>query len=84
MLITQNIDDLHSREIRGSPLLMNEIDKHYTSTENTDKAFVPHVHEIHGNMRYMHCSAESMDHSKKLLMSPSVEDADAYKRNKKK
>ena len=84
MLITENLDDLHSHEVRSSPLLIKEDDKRMVRNEHIDKAFVPHVYEIHGNMKYMHCSAESVDCSKKLLLAPSIEDADKQKRGKKK
>ena len=84
MLITENTDDLHNQEVKSSPLLMKEEDKHFVKNKQTEKAFTPHVYEIHGNLKYMHCSAESMDCSKKLKVAPSVEDADSHKRGKKK
>ena len=65
-LITQNIDDLHNREIRKSNFLMKTPDKYFDKTENNEAAFMPHIYEIHGNVRYMHCSDEDEDHSSKL------------------
>lgn len=58
MLVTQNIDDLHNREIRESKVLQNNSDKYFVQSDATDAAFMPHIYEIHGNVRYMHCSDE--------------------------
>ena len=50
MLITENTDDLHNQEVKNSPLLMKEEDKHFVKNKQTEKAFTPHVYEIHGNL----------------------------------
>ena len=34
-------------------------------------AFTPHVYEVHGNVKYMHCSNEDEDHSKLFYLGPS-------------
>ena len=75
MLITENLDDLHNQEVKSSPVLMKEEDTRFVRNAHTDAAFVPHVYEIHGNLKYMHCSAESVDCSSKLIIAPTVEDA---------
>lgn len=33
-------------------------------------AFTPHVHEIHGNVFYMHCSREDQEHSREFYPCP--------------
>lgn len=40
-----------------------------------DYAFTPYVLEMHGNVRYMHCSAEEKDCSRVFFKSPTLEDA---------
>ena len=72
--MTQNIDDLHSREVKESEILSNVTDQYFTDTENTRTAFTPYVYEIHGNVHYMHCSAEDTDHSRIFYRTPSVGD----------
>ena len=59
MLVTQNIDDLHTRLIKESRTLAQNQDSYCKLTENNRVAFTPHVYEIHGNVYYMHCSDES-------------------------
>ena len=58
---------------------MKTPDKYFDKTENNEAAFMPHIYEIHGNVRYMHCSDEEEDHSSKLHPSPTLEEAEAYK-----
>ena len=59
MLVTQNIDDLHTRLIKESPTLAQNRDSNCKLTESNRIAFTHHVYEIHGNVYYMHCSDES-------------------------
>ena len=58
MLVTQNIDDLHNKEIRQSRILSEAEDKYCELTDKNRAAFLPHIYEIHGNVHYMHCSDE--------------------------
>ena len=74
MLVTQNIDDLHCREIRESPVMSNAQDPWYVDSEDTRVAFTPFVYEIHGNTHYMHCSDESKPCAKKFYRAPSLEE----------
>ena len=78
MLITQNIDDLHNKEIRESTILQKSADKYYVHSENTDVAFKPHVYEIHGSVLYMHCEAEGEEHSRKFFKAPTLDDAEKF------
>lgn len=73
ILITQNIDDLHCREIRESKILSKVKDPYRVVTDDTRQSFSPFVYEIHGNTHYMHCSDESEEHSKKFYRCPSLE-----------
>ena len=57
-MVTQNIDDLHNREIRLSSILGRAEDENCFLTEQNREAFLPHIYEIHGNVHYMHCSDE--------------------------
>ena len=57
---------------------MNTPDKYFNKTEENEAAFMPHIYEIHGNVRYMHCSDEGEYHSSKLYPAPTLEDAEAY------
>ena len=77
ILITQNIDDLHCREIRKSPVLSKKKDALYMPTDENRAAFTPHCYEIHGNVHYMHCSEEEKECSKTFLACPSLEEFDA-------
>lgn len=48
MLVTQNIDDLHTKVIKGEP--------RQGKVEGTkDFAFTDGIFELHGNTRYMRC-----------------------------
>ena len=75
MLITQNIDDLHAREIKGSAVLSRQTqDPFCTNLTNQNRvAFTPHVYEIHGNVYYMHCSDETMPCSRDFFETPSLQ-----------
>ena len=77
MLITQNIDDLHCREIRKSPILSKKKDPFYKPTKDNKAAFTPYCYEIHGNVHYMHCSDEGEEHSKIFVPCPTLEEFDA-------
>ena len=39
-----------------------------------DYGFTPHVYEVHGNVRYMHCNDEDKECSKKFYLAPKLED----------
>jgi hypothetical protein len=59
MLVTQNIDDFHSKKIKESAKLMRSTDKSLEKYQGEiPAAFTPHMYEIHGNSFYMHCSDE--------------------------
>lgn len=73
-LITQNIDDLHNREIKKSQILSAADDPHCVLTDSNRVAFTPHIYEIHGNVHYMHCSNEAEEHSKIFYKGPSLVD----------
>ena len=77
ILITQNIDDLHCREISESKVLSKAKDPYRVVTDDTRESFSPFVYEIHGNTHYMHCSDESEEHSKKFYRCPSLEEFNA-------
>ena len=77
MLITENIDDLHAQEIRESDILMGaEEDSFEESDEETEVSFLPHVFEIVGNIRYMHCSDECQEHARKFKVAPTLKQVD--------
>ena len=78
MLVTQNIDNLHTREIKNSKVLMSTSDKHFVKTPENKTAFTPHIYEIHGNVLYMHCSDEQLDHSSKFIPGPTLKEAEEY------
>ena len=77
MLITQNFDDLQNRVIRESQVLAGARDPHCNLTANTEEAFMPHIYEINGNMRFMHCNNEELDCSKRIIKVPEPEDFEA-------
>ena len=74
MLVTQNIDDLHNREIRESSILSNTEDRHCNLTESNRVAFTPHIYEIHGNTHYMHCSDEEAECGSIFYRCPSLQE----------
>jgi NAD-dependent deacetylase len=41
---------------------------------NIPCAFTPHLYEIHGNVFYMHCSDEEVEHSKIFYRCPKLVD----------
>ena len=57
---------------------MNSVDRCYKQSKETELAFLPHVYEIHGNVRYMHCSDEEADCSKKFYAGPTLNEFRAY------
>lgn len=77
-LVTQNTDDFHAELIKKSQILMKTEDKFLTKYgKSAPKAFTPHVFEIHGNTRWMHCSDEEADCSRKFVEAPmNVDDFD--------
>ena len=79
MLVTQNIDDFHSREVEESKVLTEGNDPNYRVHDHSRVAFTPHVYEIHGNVRYMHCSDEEQGHSLKFFKAPSLAEFEAAK-----
>ena len=77
MLVTQNIDDLHTREIRKSRILQQSEDPHCQVTDSNRTAFTPHIYEIHGNVYFMRCSDEFRPCSRVFMRGPSIEEFDA-------
>ena len=73
MLVTQNIDDYHTKEIKSSKILKAN-DKFFKGVPTQNIAFTPHVYEIHGNVLYMHCSDEESDHRDIFLPSPTLKE----------
>jgi len=73
MLVTQNIDDLHTLVINQSQILNTFGDPRYNVPAEARIAFSPHVYEIHGNVKYMHCSNEDEDCSRVFHLTPSLE-----------
>ena len=81
MLVTQNIDDYHCMEIKNSKVLPSftikdvEGDKKSPIVKNT--AFTPFVYEVHGIVKFMHCSVEdhenSSHHSRTFHRVPTLE-----------
>ena len=80
MLVTQNIDNLHEEEISNSEILNRVPDqRHRQNTEANSVVSVhtPYVYEVHGNVRYMHCSNEQESHARVFHMMPSLEEFEA-------
>lgn len=77
MLVTQNIDDLHNRTIRESPILSKAKDNYCVRNDDNRVAFTPHVYEIHGSVHYMHCSQHDEDHSKVFFKGPTIAEFEA-------
>ena len=76
MLVTQNIDDLHTRLIKKSQIMQQNPDPFCNLTEGNQAAFTPHIYEIHGNVHYMHCSDECEAHSRIFYPGPTLEQFD--------
>ena len=76
MLVTQNIDDLHTRLIKKSQIMQQNPDPFCNLTEGNQAAFTPHIYEIHGNVHYMHCSDECEAHSRIFYPGPTIEQFD--------
>ena len=53
-LVTQNIDSYHSKLIKESKVLSTK----NPTKGSKDYGFTSHVHEIHGNIKYMRCFEE--------------------------
>ena len=64
--------------MRISEVLESIDDKYQTESDKTVEAFTPHVYEVHGNVRYMHCSDEFKVHAGNLIKSPTLQEAKAY------
>ena len=56
MLVTQNIDGLHTEEVLKSKILKNE---QIDDNANGLNLFNPNVQEVQGNAKYMCCATES-------------------------
>ena len=69
-LITQNIDDYDAQLIKASKILTTvpEEKKEGTATY----AFTPYLLEMHGNVRYMHCSDEDKECSTVFYKAPEL------------
>lgn len=80
MLVTQNIDDYHTKEIKSSKILKAN-DKFFKGVPTQNIAFTPHVYEIHGNVLYMHCSDEESDHRDIFLPSPTLKEIGENRQN---
>ena len=78
LLITQNIDDLHNRLVRQSKILMKTQDKYFVKTKNNEQAFTPHVYEVHGAVRYMHCVEQEKECGKLIIPGPTLAEAEEY------
>ena len=71
-LITQNIDDFDAQIIKASKTMTpSPIVKQEGSL---DFAITPHIIEMHGNVRYMHCSDENKECAKPFFKSPGLEE----------
>ena len=85
ILVTQNIDDLHTSQIKASEILMNTADPYCELTDSNRVAFTPHIYEIHGNVYYMHCSDETQEHSRVMKRGPTLQEFDqAYEQQAEK
>ena len=71
-MITQNIDDYDAQLIRKSKILVPEKIKDDEGSETY--AFTPYLIEMHGNVKYMHCSNETEDCSNKFYLAPTLEE----------
>lgn len=68
-LITQNIDNYDAELIKASKILNKEPPR----PEGTATfAFTPYLMEMHGNVRYMHCSDEDKDCSLTFYVAPEL------------
>ena len=76
MLVTQNIDGLHTDELLTSKILKNE---QIDGKANGLNLFNPNVQEIQGNPRYMYCTNE--DCGSKYYSSPSAEECKVQQDN---
>jgi len=86
MLVTQNIDDFHCKEVRNSEVLKKssiaEVEGSHKNPIVFNDAFTSFVYEIHGNIAYMHCSNEDPEdknhHSRKIFKIPSFAEHTKY------
>lgn len=46
-----------------------------------DYAFTPNVYEIHGNVKYMHCSNEDEPHSLNFYPAPTLKEVGSQREN---
>jgi len=70
-LVTQNIDDYDAQLIKSSKILTPEPFAKREGTE--DFAFTSYVIEMHGNVKYMHCSDEEKDCSRVFYLAPKLD-----------
>ena len=57
---------------------MSKEDKYFVKTKNNEQAFTPHVYEVHGAVRYMHCVDESKECGKMIIPGPTLAEAEEY------
>ena len=82
MLMTQNTDSIQNHLIKKSKLLMYAADKHanLNKAQVNMEAFTPHIFELHGSARFMHCSNIDTkdDHHEQLIPVPSLDELNLY------
>ena len=76
MLMTQNVDGIQDHLIKKSKTLMYTPDKHVnvSKAEQNQGAFTPHIINLHGTMKFMHCYNSASDHYEKLYPVLSLDE----------
>jgi NAD-dependent SIR2 family protein deacetylase len=69
-LVTQNIDNYDAQLIKASKVLSKSIKPEQAGT--SIYGFTPYVLEMHGNVRYMHCSDEDKECSRLFFKAPEL------------
>lgn len=69
-MVTQNIDNYDAQLIKASKTLGNAIKPEPEGTETY--GFTPYVLEMHGNVRFMHCSDEDKECSRLFFKAPEL------------
>ena len=62
---------------------MKTQDKYFVKTKNNEQAFTPHVYEVHGAVRFMHCVDQDKECGKLIIPGPSLAEAEEYQAENK-
>ena len=71
-MITQNIDDYDAQLVKESKVLTPAKVVHEEGTPTF--AFTPFIYEMHGNVKYMHCSEEEKECGRNFYLAPTLKD----------